>query len=94
MINNKCLSACHLSLCVQVAAWLQCKKRAAAVALTSASSGAYADVDDASLDTFAVALLGEWLSPRRLAELQTACGIDTDAKGLLSLIGPHTVLPR
>lgn len=78
---------CVFFLYAQVAAWLQCKKRAAATALTSASSGTYADVDDASLDAFAVALLGEWLSPQRLAALQTACGIDTDDKGNSSITG-------
>lgn len=74
----------------KVAAWLQCKKAAACDALSSTASGAYADVDSVSMDSFAVALLGEWLSPKMLMALQAACNIEIDDNG--SVMGtPHLI---
>lgn len=66
---------------LQVAAWLRCKAAAAAAALAAAPGGVYAATDARSLAGYAASLLGEWLPPRRLAQLQAACGFTAQEPG-------------
>ena len=55
-------------------------------ALAAAPGGAYAGTDARSLAGYAASLLGEWLSPPRLAALQTSCGVAADEPGAPSLL--------